>query len=220
MAPQTPGGKRRSPSTGVEGAAAEWEEMFAGGKMPYTEAPFPSVQEVIRQHAPPGPQLAVDVGAGSGRGARWLVRELESRRVVAVEPTASGCEHLQVIAESLAPQSLAVVRATAQGFDWGSVAGQADLVLFDSVLSFIPEHERPGVIAGALGALRPGTGVAVFTSHPDEADPDWVCALLEADSVKVDIVERNRLAPFTMEWEGEKLEAAFAVVVARARPPG
>lgn len=202
----------------VTQAAAEWEEMFVGGKMPYTEAPFTSVQEVIREHAPPGLQLAVDMGAGSGRGARWLVRELGCRRVVAVEPTDSGCQHLRSIAESLAPQSLAVVRATAQGFDWGSVAGQVDLVLFDSVLSFIPEHERAGVIAGTLRALRPGTGVAVFTSHPDEAAPDWVCALLEADSVGVDIVERNRLAPFSMDWEGEKLEAAFAVVVARAQP--
>jgi len=182
------------------------------------QAPFPSVQEVMRQHAPPGLQLAVDVGAGSGRGARWLARELGCRRVVAVEPTASGCQHLRTIADSLAPQSLAVVHATAQGFDWDSVAGQTDLVLFDSVLSCIPKHERSGVIAGTLRALRPGTGVAVFTSHPEETAPDWVCALLETDSVDVDIMERNRLAPFTMDWEGEKLEGAFAVVVARAKP--
>lgn len=218
-------------ATSVEAAAAEWEEMFVEGKMPYEEDPFPSIQEILREHVPQREKVvAVDVGAGSGRGSRWLARELRCSKVFAVEPTASGCETLAKIAGGFAPGTIEVVRDTALSWEWARARDMgADLVLFDSVLNFVPADEQEAVVVQALSALRPDRGqqqqlrggVLVVTSHPEEEESkkNWAIELIERAAgegkVSVEFVEKNRVAPIEMMWEGEKFEAAFHVVVAR-----
>lgn len=218
-------------ATSVEAAAAEWESLFEEGKMPYEEDPFPSIQEIMREHVPRQEKgVAVDVGAGSGRGSRWLARELRCSKVFSVEPTASGCETLAKIAGGFPPGTIEVVRDTALKWGWARARDMgADLVLFDSVLNFCPAEEQQAVVLEALSALRPDRGqqvqprggVLIVTSHPEEEESkkNWVIELVERAAgegkLAVEFLEKNRVAPMEMVWEGEKFEAAFHVVVAR-----
>ena len=218
-------------ATSVEAAAAEWESLFEEGKMPYEEDPFPSIQEIMREHVPRQEKgVAVDVGAGSGRGSRWLARELRCSKVFSVEPTASGCETLAKIAGGFPSGTIEVVRDTALKWEWARARDVgADLVLFDSVLNFCPAEEQQEVVLQALSALRPDRGqqvqprggVLIVTSHPEEEESkkNWMVELVERAAgegkMAVEFLEKNRVAPMEMVWEGEKFEAAFHVVVAR-----
>ena len=138
-----------SPSDATAAAAAEWEGMYTEGKTPYSPQTLPSVLALIRKHLPPHPHTLVDVGAGYGRFARSCAELGLGRRIVAVEPTASGCARLAELRDSLSGAggvAVEVARETAQGFGWAAAfprdAARADLVLFDSVLSFVPEPDR------------------------------------------------------------------------------
>lgn len=217
----------------AEQAASDWEELFVDGKMPYTDEPFPSVQAIIEMHlAPEGSRhLAIDVGAGSGRAVRWLLEKLGFQKVIAVEPTKNGCQTLKGIASDRAVDAVRVIHDTAQAGLAGLVnddshAGCADLILWDSVLSFLPESDRASALADSLRLLKEQSGIVVITSHPDErpGDAKWVVNLLQQaagqvdgtkdGSIEVALLAENATAPFEMTFEGEKLEAAFVVTVA------
>lgn len=223
----------------AEQAAAEWEDMFAGGKMPYTEEPFPSVQAIIEKHLALAASelVAIDVGAGSGRAVRWMLQKLAFQTVVAIEPTKNGCQALRDVLTRYSPSGSArTIEDTAQHGLSGLVrernlVGKADLILWDSVLSFLPEADRVPALADSLKLLRCGTGIIVVTAHPDEkpGDTDWVANLLRAaaaetddsktsdqpSGVSLEFLEANAVAPFKMTFDGEQIEAAFAVTVAR-----
>jgi len=178
--------------------------MFENGATPYSDKPF--LTNLIKEHCPRGGR-ALDIGAGYGRDTLFMASELGCQ-VTAVEPTISGSK---AISKAASPK-VKVLGVAASEIPW--TAGEKyDFILMDSVLQFIPESERGGVITNATQHLT-SKGVCLIASHSDEHS-SLVLPLLDLLPVVVKEGERTIAVPFEMEWEGESFEAAFHVVLVR-----
>ena len=199
-----------TPTESTTAAAAEWEKMFENGATPYTTEPF--LTDLLKANCPRGSR-AMDIGAAYGRDSLFLANELGCT-VVAVEPTVSGSEAMKASASS---PKLKVLNVSASEIPWRD-DDLYSFILLDSVLQFIAEGDRPGVVSKAVDHLTPN-GVLMVASHPDE-HAAIVLPLLDAlapAAVTVREEERTLVCPFEMVWEGEAFEAAFHVALVRPR---
>lgn len=180
--------------------AKDWDERYAASGQVWTSDPNPWVEEVVGRLAP---GRALDVAAGEGRHALWLVRL--GWTVDAADFSAVAVERLrELAAEVLTPEEQDRLRATvADATDPVEVDGEGyDLVLLAYLQ--LPEEPWEAALANAVAAARPGGRVVVVlharrnlaegTGGPQDPavlrDPEHVVA--EAARLPVE-VERDEL---------------------------
>jgi len=130
---------------------------------------------------PSGPGLALDVGAGSGRDAAWLV--LLGYQVVAVEPAAGMRregrsrhpeQRIRWIDDRL--PGLATIHRLGLSYD---------LILLSAVWMHIPPESRPRAFRKLITLLKPGGLLLLTLRHgPDEPDrPMWPTSVGEIETL-------------------------------------
>lgn len=182
--------------------AKDWDERYAASDQVWTSDPNPWVEEVV---GPWQPGRALDVAAGEGRHALWLVRR--GWTVDAVDFSAVAVDRMRELAgQVLTPEEqdrlgTAVGDAT-EPADTGG--GGYDLVLL--VYLQLPPGPWEAALAHAVAATRPGGRVVVVlharrnlgegTGGPQDPavlrDPDHVVAEVGRLPVEVE-VERAEL---------------------------
>lgn len=160
-------------------ASERWDRRYLEGDgHPYGEDPDPLVAEVAGTLAPGD---ALDLGAGDGRNALWLLHH--GWRVTAVDFSSIALAEL-VGASWGEHHDLVAIRADLR--TWRPHPDSADLVL----LSYIPlpATDRPGFYRAAAAALRPGGRLLLLSGTTGGADaPDEVVPLPTVDEVTRDL---------------------------------
>ena len=116
-------------------AAKEWDPMYVDDKKPFGDVPFSGIDEILRAHVPVGGKV-LDLGAGYGRDAVWLARELGCD-VTAVEPSLNGTNAIATAAAaSTLPEGAALkpVCSCASEYLGGTIALVFDVVLMLSLI--------------------------------------------------------------------------------------
>lgn len=110
--------------------------------------------------APSAPSRALDVGAGSGNGAAWLVEALPEATVTAVEPNPLCTQRLQ---ERFEGQARAIiVEATIEQWLRESADAGFDIIVMLAALYHIPRDTWDAVITQLIDRLHP-SGIAVVS---------------------------------------------------------
>jgi SAM-dependent methyltransferase len=188
--------------------------MYTNGQQPFGAQPFDGLDQVLRSRVKAGGKV-LDIGAGYGRDAFWLARELGCS-VTALEPGKSGVDAMEAAAASgsASPGTVTSLIACASEFAFEAHAQHFDAVLMDSVLSFIAAEHHAAVVKGSLEALAPG-GSLVVLGWPSEVDPLWVGKLIRGAGVPgVEVVEDNRVVECDAEFDGEAAHMVWSVTVA------
>lgn len=191
---------------------SEWDGEYAGGKQPFGASVFPGVDKLLTAHVPAGGTV-IDLGCGYGRDSIFLAKELQCK-VTGVEPAVEGSKAL---ADAAAAHGLPikVICAFLEEFDFLSVACSSDMVLMDSVLSFIEASSQPVIVKSALQSLKPG-GHLVIIGWPKADDKHWVARLIhEARTGAVVTKDAEELVSHAT-FDGELTEMKWHVTVAKA----
>eukprot|EP00440_Ansanella_granifera_P055572 gb/GFBE01060238.1/.p1 GENE.gb/GFBE01060238.1/~~gb/GFBE01060238.1/.p1 ORF type:complete len:193 (+),score=35.24 gb/GFBE01060238.1/:1-579(+) len=189
--------------------------MYADGKQPFGPVPFVGLDELLRRHVPRGGKV-LDIGAGYGRDALWLARELGCA-VTALEPGQHGVSAMTAaVAEGKAePGSLQALCACASEFDYDGNKSVFDAVLVDSVLQFVSAELQPALIRGACQVLTTG-GCLVIIGWPNEDAPKWVSRMIRDTDVEGLCVEMDaEHIECDAEFDGEMAHMTWAVTVAK-----
>lgn len=123
--------------------AADWDQRYTAGQQ-WSSGPNALVAELLTD-VPPGD--AVDLAAGEGRHALWLAGR--GWRVTAVDFSAAGLARGQE-----QPGAERVAWVTADALGWSAPQAALDLLLVAYLQ--LPEAELTGLLARAVGWLRPG----------------------------------------------------------------
>lgn len=178
--------------------SSAWDDRYAGADLIWSAAPNVWVQEWV-EHLDPG--LALDVAAGEGRNAIWLVEGGWTVTATDYSPVAVSRMH-QIADDRLGDLrtrlTAEVADATAaQPAPHEAVATGYDLVLFCYL--HLPHEEWALAIAAGVAAAAPG-GLVLVVAHalrnltegfggPQDAsvllDPEGVLASVEGLPVEV-----------------------------------
>ncbi len=219
--------------------AGAWDARYAGAELVWSAGPNVWVRELC---APMPPGVALDVAAGEGRNALWLVEQGWS--VVAADFSSVGVARMNEIADRrLAqrrsafaavvadatqpaprpPSDLLVDSGTAHGSDTGT-GGDYDLVLISYL--HLPRNDWGEALAGAVRATVVG-GAVLVVAHavrnltegvggPQDAtillDPEDVIASAAELPVDVEVAQLRR-----RDVEGSDRPALDTVVLFRKR---
>ena len=129
--------------------AADWDERY-GAQRQWSAEPNALVAELLTD-VPPGD--AVDLAAGEGRHALWLAGR--GWRVTAVDFSAVGLDRGRA-----QPGADRVTWIADDVRTWSASPASLDLVLVAYV--HLPEPDVRGLLAGAVGWLRPGGRLLVL----------------------------------------------------------
>jgi SAM-dependent methyltransferase len=206
--------------------AEAWDARYAGADLVWSAGPNVWVRELCASW-PPG--LALDVAAGEGRNALWLVEQ--GWTVVAADFSQVGVQRMTEIADRRLGERRPAIRAlvadaTQQAprpADDGSAAGY-DLVLISYL--HLPREQWRAALAAAVDACVPGGAVLVIAhalrnltegvGGPQDPtillDPDAVLATATELPVDVELAELRR-----REVEGADRDALDTVVLLRRR---
>ena len=202
--------------------AQAWNERYAASELVWSAEPNRFVAEIV---APLEPGSAVDIAAGEGRNAIWLVQQ--GWTVLATDYSEVAISRLRDRAAALLGDRADRLRAVVADATLPVPGGQAhDLVLF-SYLQLPPEQMGQALRAG-LASVRPG-GHLVVVGHagrnlehgwggPSERavlhDPDEVLAHLALDGSNAGVeVAEIRVRP--VDTDDGPREALDTVVVLR-----
>ena len=188
--------------------AAEWNLMYVEGKQPFGPTPFAKLDAILMEHCKEGGHV-LDLGAGYGRDAIYLAKEHQCR-VRAVDPAAEGINAINAVA---AECGLAVEGECAFIEDYQFDAGVYDMVLMDSVLSFLEPDVQPRAIQSALQSLK-ADGHLVVIGWPNEAEVKWVARLISEANVKAAVIKDAETCVTHAEFDGEEVQMTWHVTVA------
>lgn len=198
--------------------AAEWDERYAANELVWSAGPNQWVVELVAGLAP---GRALDLAAGEGRNAIWLVEQ--GWDVTAVDFSAVAVERARELARDRlgdrADQFTAVVGDATE-----SQGSGFDVVLFCYL--HLPADQWRRALAAAVESCTPGGRVVVIgharrnltegIGGPQDAailyDPEDVTAMLADLPVELESAELLRRRVATDEGTREALDA---VVVAR-----
>ena len=148
----------------------------------YESLPPEAVHRNIKEFIPKGLDLtALDIGAGSGRDAAWLISL--GFQVVAVEPSAGmrttaqklhPIEQIQWLDDRLPTLS----RVHARGVAY-------DLILLSAVWMHVPVPDRERAFLNVVTLLKPG-GVLMMSLREGPSEPDqpmWPATLDEVETL-------------------------------------
>ena len=170
------------------------------------------------------PATALDVAAGEGRNALWLVAR--GWQVTAVDFSAVALERARTLAEeNLGPDAEQLTTLVADVQTWVPQPRSYDLVLVAYL--HLPEHQRRPVMRAAAEAVAPG-GTLLVVGHDLEnlasghGGPQDAAVLYQPSDIAKDIepadliVDRSETVrrPMT-DGQGQPAEALDAVVLAR-----
>ena len=210
--------------------AAAWDARYAGADLVWSAGPNVWVRELCGSW-PPG--LALDVAAGEGRNALWLVEH--GWTVVAADFSPVGVQRMTEIADRRLGEQRSAFRALVADAtqpaphpaDSGSAATGAagyDLVLISYL--HLPREQWRAALAAAVDACEPGGAVLVIAhalrnltegvgGPQDPAillDPEAVVDTAADLPVDVELAELRR-----REVEGADRDALDTVVLLRRR---
>lgn len=204
--------------------AAEWDERYAASELVWSATPN---QWVVQIAGALTPGRALDLAAGEGRNAIWLVEQ--GWEVTAVDFSAIAAERARELAQARLGEAAA--RLTVVVGDATQPQGDGfDLVLFSYL--HLPAAQWQQALAAAVGACTPG-GRVVIIGHarrnltegvggPQDPqilyDPEQVIALL--DGLLADLavdVERADIEQREVTTDAGERIALDTVVVARRR---
>ena len=184
--------------------------MYSGGKQPFGPLPFPKIDTLLTEHCHKAGDV-LDIGAGYGRDAIYLAKEHKCR-VTAVDPAAEGIKAIEVAAQT---HGLAIKGQCAFIEDYQFGTGVHDMVLMDSVLSFVDEDVQPRAVKAALQSLRSG-GHLVVIGWPNEAEVGWVGRLIGEAAVGAVVTKDAEVFDTHASFGGEEMQMTWHVTVARA----
>lgn len=114
----------------------------------YRRRPF---AELMSRVGAGGPQIVVDLGCGSGGHTLELALRWPDARVVGVD---NSPEMLDKARRNDSAERVEWVRADVESWDPAQLGGQADVIIANSLLQWVPSHMR--LIPGWIAALAPG----------------------------------------------------------------
>ncbi len=183
--------------------AADWDARYAATDVVWSAAPNVWVEELV-SGMPPG--RALDIAAGEGRNALWLVEQGWEVEAVDFSPVA-----VQRVADLAAGRlGERASRLTAVVGDATALVGEGDRDLVVFCYLHLPRDEWDAAIAAGLRACRPGGTVLVIgharrnllegVGGPQDPaillDPEHVVASVEGLPVVVERAElRQRVVP-------------------------
>lgn len=176
----------------------------------------------LTQDLPPG--TALDVAAGEGRNALWLVAR--GWQVTAVDFSGVALERARALAEKhLGRDAERLTTLEADVQTWVPQPRSYDLVLVAYL--HLPEQQRRSVMRAAAEAIAPG-GTLLVVGHDLEnlasghGGPQNPAVLYRPSDIVADIeptgliVIRNQTSPRSMtDGQGQPAEALDAIVLAR-----
>lgn len=201
--------------------AATWDERYAASELVWSATPNQWVVEIARGLTP---GRALDLAAGEGRNAIWLVEQ--GWEVTAVDFSAVAAERARELARARLGENAA--RLTVVVGDATQPQGDGfELVLFSYL--HLPADQWRQALAAAVGACTPGGRVVVIgharrnltegVGGPQDPeilyDPEQVTALLDGLPADLTVeVERAEIVQREVTGTGTALDT---VVVARRR---
>ena len=203
--------------------SAAWDARYAGSELVWSAEPNQWVVEIC---AGLEPGRALDLAAGEGRNAIWLVEN--GWDVTAVDFSAVAVERMQQLAEQALGNRAMLTPVVGDARE--SQGSDMDLVLFCYL--HLPEADWAKALESAVGSCTPGGRVVVIgharrnltegVGGPQNPailyDPEHVTALLEAlpEGVAVE-VERAEIARRPVTGDSGVREALDTIVIARRR---
>lgn len=125
------------------------------------------IYEPVLDLLPTAPCRVLDIGAGTGRDARWLARQ--GHRVCAVEPVK------ELIQVGEADSALQIQWLSARLPELEGVEGQFELLVLCGVWQHLEEHHRPHAMASLRRLTAAGGKVILYLRHGPGAPgrPVW-----------------------------------------------
>lgn len=204
--------------------AEEWDERYAASELVWSATPNQWVVEIARELTP---GRALDLAAGEGRNAIWLVEQ--GWEVTAVDFSAVAADRARALAQARLGEAAA--RLTVVVGDATQSQGNGfDLVLFSYL--HLPEDQWRQALARAVESCTPGGRVVVIgharrnltdgVGGPQDPeilyDPEQVTTLLQGLPAHLGIeVERAEIGRREVATDAEARVALDTVVVARRR---
>jgi SAM-dependent methyltransferase len=193
-----------------------WERRYQHGDLGWTNVPHPVV---IDQVGDLSPNVALDLGAGSGRHAVWLARH--GWTVSAVDFSATALARAGDLARA-AGVELDLVHADLA--DYQPCAGAFTLALVAYV--HVDPEDRRRLLAGAARAVMPGGRVLVVGHDVRNlgrgvGGPDDPALMFTPERIAAELpgllIERAETVAHVVETADEE-RGAFATVVRMLRP--
>jgi SAM-dependent methyltransferase len=156
-------------------ALAVYEGAGAALAARYDAVDADAVFAPVAVFLPPPPEDALDVGAGSGRDARWLAAR--GYRVTAAEPTAA----LREAGRAAAGEGVAWTDAALPGLP--GLAGGFGLVLVNAVWHHLDDAERNAAARRLAGLLRPGGRLLLSLRQGPDLPGQPVAPVRPADEI-------------------------------------
>ena len=200
--------------------ASDWDRRYGGADLVWSAEPNVWVRELCGAMVP---GRALDVAAGEGRNALWLVEQGWDAVATDFSPVAVA-RMVEIADRRLGTRRGAFTALVADATDPAPGATASDLVLL--VYLHLPREQWRAALASAVGAAAPGGAVLVIAhalrnltegvGGPQDAsillDPDDVVGSAEGLPVEVELSElREREVP------GADRPALDTVVLLRRR---
>lgn len=202
--------------------AATWDERYAASELVWSTTPNQWVVDIVRDLTP---GRALDLAAGEGRNAIWLVEQ--GWDVTAVDFSAVAVDRARELARARLGEAAARL-TTVVGDATQSQGDGFDLVLFSYL--HLPDDQWRQALAAAVGSCTPGGRVVVIgharrnltegvggPQDPDILyDPEQVTALLEGLPGDLAVrIERADVGHRVVATDDGTRAALDTVVVAR-----
>ena len=183
--------------------------MYSDGKQPFGAAPFPGLDAILTAHVTAGGNV-LDLGAGYGRDAIFLAREHKCQ-VTAVDPAQEGMKALDAAA---AKEGLSITAVCSFLEDYEFSADTYDMVLMDSVLSFLDPEIQPSIVNSAVQSLKPG-GHLVIIGWPNEEEVGWVGRLVAGALMQTTLIKDAEVNVTHAVLDGKEMQMTWHVTVAK-----
>lgn len=195
--------------------ATAWDERYAAAELVWSKTPNQFVAELV---GPLTPGRALDVAAGEGRNAIWLVER--GWTVVATDYSRVAVERMRQIADARLGDKASALTAHVADATQGAPEGEAayDLVLFSYLQ--LPEDDWLAALRSGIAATAP-RGRVVIVVHAlrnlteghggpsDPAvlrDPDDIMAAVAGLPVEVESAELRTRVVVTEDGERAALD--------------